>query len=108
MDDTVEVSSDDARTMANRLSREEGLFCGMSSGANVHCAIEYAKRSVESSGGSAGYVLEFADLYIFLGDTTQAGALLDDLEARPYLADAFSRGVRAFRERIQAVEKRQS
>jgi cysteine synthase A len=30
--------------MMNRLCREEGLFCGMSSGANVYAAINLAKR----------------------------------------------------------------
>ena len=30
--------------MAERLSREEGLFCGMSSGANVYAAVQRAKE----------------------------------------------------------------
>jgi len=30
--------------MAYRLSREEGLFCGMSSGANVFVAINEARK----------------------------------------------------------------
>ncbi len=38
------VSSEEAREMANRLCREEGIFCGMSSGANVACAVKIAKR----------------------------------------------------------------
>ena len=30
--------------MANRLCREEGLYCGMSSGANVAVALKIARR----------------------------------------------------------------
>lgn len=38
------VNDEDAREMANRLCQEEGIFCGMSSGANVLIAVEIAKR----------------------------------------------------------------
>jgi cysteine synthase A len=40
----LSVSSDDAKAMARRLAREEGLFAGTSSGANVMAAIEVARR----------------------------------------------------------------
>lgn len=43
-DEIMEVRDEDARNMANRLCAEEGFFCGMSSGANVHAAIELAKK----------------------------------------------------------------
>jgi cysteine synthase A len=43
-DEVSTVNDDDARLMMNRLCREEGLFCGMSSGANVHAALKIAKR----------------------------------------------------------------
>jgi len=43
-DEVVVVTDADAREMANRLCREEGLFCGMSSGANVYAAIQLAKK----------------------------------------------------------------
>ncbi len=43
-DETVHVGHDEAREMANRLAREEGLFCGLSSAANVCAAIKIAKR----------------------------------------------------------------
>jgi cysteine synthase A len=37
------VDDPDAVGMANRLAREEGLFCGMSGGANVHIALKVAR-----------------------------------------------------------------
>ncbi len=43
IDRILEVSEKDARTMTKRLAREEGIFCGMSSGGAVHAAIELAK-----------------------------------------------------------------
>lgn len=39
-----EVSPNDARAMANRLCEEEGIYCGMSSGANVYAALRVAKK----------------------------------------------------------------
>lgn len=43
MDSEVTIENADAKHMADRLVREEGLYCGMSSGANVSAAIEMAK-----------------------------------------------------------------
>jgi cysteine synthase A len=43
-DELERVSTDDARAMAFRLAREEGLFCGLSSGANVTAALRVAER----------------------------------------------------------------
>jgi cysteine synthase len=42
--DAIAVSNDDAFEMARRLAKEEGILCGISSGANVWAAIEVAKR----------------------------------------------------------------
>ena len=44
VDDIVSVRSDDAKDMARRLAREEALFAGTSSGANVVAAIQVAER----------------------------------------------------------------
>ncbi len=42
--EAVQVSNDDAFVMARRLSREEGLLVGISTGANVWAALEVARR----------------------------------------------------------------
>jgi cysteine synthase A len=42
-DEVLTVNDADARLMMNRLCREEGLLCGMSSGANVHASLEIAR-----------------------------------------------------------------
>ena len=44
LDYEIVVKNEDAKNMADRLCQEEGLFCGMSSGANVYAAIEMGKR----------------------------------------------------------------
>ena len=48
-DERVEVSTEEAQGMARRLALEEGLFVGVSSGANVAAALRYAERLAEGS-----------------------------------------------------------
>ncbi len=43
-DKEVEIATEDAQAMTRRLAREEGLFVGVSSGANVLAAIRLAKE----------------------------------------------------------------
>jgi cysteine synthase len=43
----VTVRSEEAIAMARRLAREEGIFCGISSGANVVAALKLARRHAE-------------------------------------------------------------
>ena len=43
-DETVTVSTEEAQETARRLAREEGLFVGVSSGANVAAALRYAQN----------------------------------------------------------------
>ena len=44
LDGIVTVESDEAVAMSRRLAREEGIFCGISSGANVVAAMKVAMR----------------------------------------------------------------
>lgn len=44
VDEVLTVSNDDAFAMARRLAKEEGILAGISSGANVHAALELARR----------------------------------------------------------------
>jgi cysteine synthase A len=47
LDGVVTIESDEAIAMARRLAKEEGIFCGISSGANVVAAMKLAKRHPE-------------------------------------------------------------
>jgi cysteine synthase A len=44
VDEIVQIGNEEAREMAYRLSSEEGIFCGMSTGANVYVALNEAKK----------------------------------------------------------------
>ena len=44
VDEVIQVTDDDALTMARRLIREEGILCGISSGANTWAAVQLARR----------------------------------------------------------------
>jgi cysteine synthase A len=49
LDHAITVKNEDAKNMADRLCREEGFFCGISSGANVWTAVEMAKKMKKGS-----------------------------------------------------------
>jgi cysteine synthase A len=44
VDEILPVKTDDAKEMARRIAREEALFAGTSSGANVVAALQVAER----------------------------------------------------------------
>lgn len=44
IDEIVQVALEDALVTARRLAKDEGIFCGISSGANVWAALQIAKR----------------------------------------------------------------
>ena len=45
VDEIVQVTNEDAASMARRLAREEGILAGISSGAAAHAALQVAARS---------------------------------------------------------------
>ncbi|MCP4253434.1 MAG: cysteine synthase A [Candidatus Scalindua sp.] len=45
VDEVRQVTSDEAFSMSIRLAKEEGIFCGISSGANMHVALEVAREA---------------------------------------------------------------
>jgi len=45
IDEVFKVTDEQAMATSRRLAREEGLFCGISSGAAAYAAVEVAKRS---------------------------------------------------------------
>jgi len=44
VDEVITVTNDEAFAMARRLAKEEGILAGISSGANVHAALQVASR----------------------------------------------------------------
>ncbi len=49
IDDVIQVRDDDAAEMTRRMAKDEGLFCGISSGAAVWAALQVA-RQLENKG----------------------------------------------------------
>jgi cysteine synthase A len=56
LDEIVTVTNDDAIETARTLARDEGIFCGISSGAAVHAAARIAARQ-ENKGKTIVVVL---------------------------------------------------
>jgi cysteine synthase B len=62
VDKIIELDEQEARTMTKRLAREEGIFCGMSSGGAVHAALELSKEL--SSGVIVTIICDRGDRYL--------------------------------------------
>ncbi len=64
IDEIITVSNEDSFDMARRLAKEEGILCGISSGANVVAAIEYAKRSENEGQQIVVIIPSFGERYL--------------------------------------------
>ncbi|MCE7974715.1 MAG: pyridoxal-phosphate dependent enzyme [Leptolyngbya sp. PLA1] len=95
VDEFHQTNDREAFTMARRLVREEGLFCGGSSGCNVHIAVKLAKQlgkgktivTVLPDSGTR-YITKFLQDswmrdYGFLGSDRDLGLVEDILRAMP-------------------------
>jgi cysteine synthase A len=70
----IQVTNDEAISMARRLAKEEGILVGISTGANVHAAIEVAKRP-----GNAGKLI--VTIACSTGERYLSTALADEARA---------------------------
>jgi cysteine synthase A len=64
VDEVFPVENEAAFIMARRLMREEGILCGISSGANAHAAIEIAKRPENAGKVVVFVVCDTAERYL--------------------------------------------
>ncbi len=64
VDAILQVDNEQAFTMARRLAAEEGILCGISSGANVHAAIEYAKQPGNQGKLIVAIIPSFGERYL--------------------------------------------
>ena len=64
LDAVVTVSGDDALEMARRLAQEEGILCGISSGAAVNAALQYAQGEGADLGLVVVIIPSFGERYI--------------------------------------------
>jgi cysteine synthase A len=64
VDEVITVADDAAFTMARRLAKEEGILCGISSGANVQAAIDYAKRRENEGKLVVAIIPSFGERYL--------------------------------------------
>lgn len=64
IDDIIRVSNDSAIAMARRVASEEGLPGGISSGAALHAAVEYASRPGQEGKLIVAIVPDFSERYL--------------------------------------------
>jgi len=64
VDEIITVTNDEAFDMARRLAKEEGILCGISSGANVHAAVKYASRPENQGKLVVAIIPSFGERYL--------------------------------------------
>ena len=64
VDEVIQVTSADAMAMARRLAKEEGILCGISSGAAVKAAIEVGSRPDMKGKRIVAIIPSFGERYL--------------------------------------------
>jgi len=64
IDHVITVSNDASFEMARRLAKEEGILCGISSGANVTAAVEFARRPGNENKTIVAIIPSFGERYL--------------------------------------------
>jgi cysteine synthase A len=64
VDEIITVTNDEAFAMARRLAKEEGILCGISSGANVHAAVKFASRPENQGRLVVAIIPSFGERYL--------------------------------------------
>ena len=64
LDGVITVSNDDALEMARRMAKEEGILCGISSGAAMAAALSYAQGDGEGAELIVAIIPSFGERYI--------------------------------------------
>ncbi len=64
VDDIIAISNEEAVETSLRLAREEGILCGISSGANVAAALKYAAKEENQGKLIVAIVCDFGERYV--------------------------------------------